>query len=178
MRLPECISTSGQTGQLVQVASQIRSVSLKAEFCIVSRRIPRSQAYNSAAPLENGERSCLSWLVKYIIAEIRTFFVTSVTNRRHSFFKNAQAAELLINTLYFYRAQGRFELHEFPPHEDPCFSKSALTLLIRGKRSDYARSRSMAAMTAIISFQPFPSARLSTRSLRAGIPASYGSSRQ
>jgi REP element-mobilizing transposase RayT len=45
--------------------------------------------------------------------EIRTFFVTSVTNRRHAFFKNADAAELLIDTLYFYRGEGRFELHEF-----------------------------------------------------------------
>jgi putative transposase len=45
--------------------------------------------------------------------EIRTFFVTSVTNRRQAFFKNADAAELFIETLYIYRAQGRFELHEF-----------------------------------------------------------------
>jgi putative transposase len=45
--------------------------------------------------------------------EIRTFFVTSVTNRRHPFFKNAEAAELLINTLYFYWTQGKFALHEF-----------------------------------------------------------------
>ncbi|HET9181439.1 MAG TPA: transposase [Candidatus Angelobacter sp.] len=45
--------------------------------------------------------------------EIRTFFVTSVTNRRHPFFKSAEAAELLIATLYFYRAQGRFQVHEF-----------------------------------------------------------------
>jgi REP element-mobilizing transposase RayT len=45
--------------------------------------------------------------------EIRTFFVTSVTNSRHAFFKNADAAELFIKTLYVYRAQGRFELHEF-----------------------------------------------------------------
>jgi REP-associated tyrosine transposase len=45
--------------------------------------------------------------------EIRTFFVTSVTNRRHAFFKNADAAELLIATLYFYRAETKFELHEF-----------------------------------------------------------------
>jgi len=45
--------------------------------------------------------------------EVRTFFVTSVTNRRHAFFKNADAAELLIDTLYFYRGEGRFELHEF-----------------------------------------------------------------
>jgi putative transposase len=28
-------------------------------------------------------------------------------------FKNADAAELLIDTLYFYRGEGRFELHEF-----------------------------------------------------------------
>jgi hypothetical protein len=46
------------------------------------------------------------------VKEIRTFFVTSVTNRRHAFFKNADAAELLIDTLYFYRGEGRFELHE------------------------------------------------------------------
>ena len=45
--------------------------------------------------------------------EIRTFFVTSVTNSRHPFFKNAEAAELLINTLYFYWTQGKFALHEF-----------------------------------------------------------------
>lgn len=45
--------------------------------------------------------------------EIRTFFVTSVTNRRHAFFSDAAAAELLINTLYLYRSQGKFELHEF-----------------------------------------------------------------
>jgi putative transposase len=47
------------------------------------------------------------------VEEIRTFFVTSVTNRRHAFFKNADAAELLIDTLYFCRGEGRFELHEF-----------------------------------------------------------------
>lgn len=52
--------------------------------------------------------------------EIRTSFVASVTNRRHAFFQNADAAELLIDTLYSYRAQGRFELHEFPPHEANC----------------------------------------------------------
>ncbi len=45
--------------------------------------------------------------------KIRTFFVTSVTNGRQSFFKTADAAELLIDTLYSYRAEGRFELHEF-----------------------------------------------------------------
>ena len=45
--------------------------------------------------------------------EIRTFFVTSVTNRQNAFFKNEDAAELLIDTLYFYRGEGRFELHEF-----------------------------------------------------------------
>ena len=44
--------------------------------------------------------------------EIRTFFVTSVTNTRHAFFKNADAAELFIDTLHFYRSQGKFELHE------------------------------------------------------------------
>ena len=36
-----------------------------------------------------------------------------MANRRHAFFKNADAAELLIDTLYFYRGEGRFELHEF-----------------------------------------------------------------
>ncbi|HET9183713.1 MAG TPA: transposase [Candidatus Angelobacter sp.] len=36
-----------------------------------------------------------------------------MTNRRHVFFNNADAAELLIDTLCFYRIQGRFELHEF-----------------------------------------------------------------
>jgi putative transposase len=45
--------------------------------------------------------------------EIRTFFVTAVTNGRRAFFKNADAAELLIDTLYSYRAQKKFELHEF-----------------------------------------------------------------
>ena len=45
--------------------------------------------------------------------EIRTFFVTSLTNRRQPFFKSANAAELLIDTFYVYRAEGRFELHEF-----------------------------------------------------------------
>jgi len=45
--------------------------------------------------------------------EIRTFFVTSVTNGRQALFENANTAELLIETLYFYRAQRRFELHEF-----------------------------------------------------------------
>ena len=52
--------------------------------------------------------------------KIRTFFVTSVTHRRHAFFQKADAAELLLGTLYFYRAQGRFEFHEFPPHEANC----------------------------------------------------------
>jgi len=45
--------------------------------------------------------------------ELRTFFVTSVTTRRQPFFTSADAAELLIDTLYSYRAEGRFELHEF-----------------------------------------------------------------
>ncbi len=44
---------------------------------------------------------------------MRTFFVTSVTSRRQPFFKSADAAELVIETLYSYRAEGRFELHEF-----------------------------------------------------------------
>ena len=36
-----------------------------------------------------------------------------MTNRRQAFFKTADAAELLLDTLYSYRAQGKFELHEF-----------------------------------------------------------------
>jgi putative transposase len=60
-----------------------------------------------------GGRFCSQSDIAHDPQELRTFFVTSVTHRRHAFFKNADAAELLIDTLYFYRAQRRFELHEF-----------------------------------------------------------------
>jgi putative transposase len=45
--------------------------------------------------------------------EIRTFFVTSVTNRREPIFKIEKMARLQLDVLADKRAEGRFLLHEF-----------------------------------------------------------------
>jgi putative transposase len=43
----------------------------------------------------------------------RTFFVTSVTWGRRSVFQTTRMAELFVQTLFAYRDQGRYWLHEF-----------------------------------------------------------------
>src|SRR5438270_3272639 len=43
----------------------------------------------------------------------RTFFVTSTCHNRAAIFRYQERAELLIATLYGYRAQGKFFLHAF-----------------------------------------------------------------
>lgn len=45
--------------------------------------------------------------------EIRTFFVTAVTWQRRPLFRAEPMARLFLDTLYRYRSQGRFLLHEF-----------------------------------------------------------------
>jgi putative transposase len=45
--------------------------------------------------------------------EIRTFFVTAVTWQRRALFRSDPMARLLIDTLFRYREQRRFQLHEF-----------------------------------------------------------------
>ena len=45
--------------------------------------------------------------------QIRTFFVTGVTWQRRPLFKSEPLALLFIETLLRYRAQGRFQVHEF-----------------------------------------------------------------
>ncbi|HUO33695.1 MAG TPA: transposase [Candidatus Acidoferrum sp.] len=45
--------------------------------------------------------------------ETRTFFVTSVTSRRHAILQSAQMSSLLLNVLDENRTKGRFLLHEF-----------------------------------------------------------------
>jgi putative transposase len=45
--------------------------------------------------------------------EIRTFFVTSVTNLRRPLFQKEEMARLFLNVLKDYRGQGRYLLHEF-----------------------------------------------------------------
>ncbi len=43
----------------------------------------------------------------------RTFFLMSVTWQRRPIFRSEQAATLLLDTLFSYRDQGIFQLHEF-----------------------------------------------------------------
>jgi putative transposase len=45
--------------------------------------------------------------------KVRTFFVTSVTIRRHSIFQSERMANLLVRILQDYRRQQKFLLHEF-----------------------------------------------------------------
>ena len=45
--------------------------------------------------------------------EIRTFFVTAATWGRRAIFRAEPMAQLFLDTLQRYRAQGKFELHEF-----------------------------------------------------------------
>jgi putative transposase len=45
--------------------------------------------------------------------EIRTFFVTSITNRRGPHFRNEDMASLFLDVLLDNRKKGRFLLHEF-----------------------------------------------------------------
>jgi putative transposase len=45
--------------------------------------------------------------------EIRTFFVTSITNSRRAIFQSSRMADLLIEVLNDNRKRGRFLLHEF-----------------------------------------------------------------
>jgi putative transposase len=48
-----------------------------------------------------------------IIANERTFFVTSSTSGRRCFLQSDRSASLLIEILYHYRAAGKFRLHAF-----------------------------------------------------------------
>ena len=48
-----------------------------------------------------------------MVAAERTFFVTSTTWGRHRVLQSARSAELFVRTLYEYRAQGKYRLHEF-----------------------------------------------------------------
>ena len=47
------------------------------------------------------------------MARERTFFVTSVTWGRRRVLQSSRSAELFVRTLYEYRAQGKYHLHEF-----------------------------------------------------------------
>ncbi|MGA8298027.1 MAG: transposase [Terriglobales bacterium] len=42
----------------------------------------------------------------------RTFFITSVTAQRKTLFQHTSAAEMLLETILDYRAQGRYRLHD------------------------------------------------------------------
>ena len=48
-----------------------------------------------------------------VIAGERTFFVTSVTWGRRCVLQSTRSSELFVRTLYEYRAQGKYQLHEF-----------------------------------------------------------------
>ena len=43
----------------------------------------------------------------------RTFFITTVTWQRTPIFRNDARAQLLIDTMFDYRQQGKYLLHEF-----------------------------------------------------------------
>jgi putative transposase len=43
----------------------------------------------------------------------RTFFITTVAHGRNPIFRSQDLAKLFLDTLYDYRAQGKFLLHEF-----------------------------------------------------------------
>ena len=48
-----------------------------------------------------------------VISSSRTFFVTSSTWGKRNLLQSNRAAELFLRTLYEYRAQGKYRLHEF-----------------------------------------------------------------
>ena len=48
-----------------------------------------------------------------MVAAEQTFFVTSTTWGRHRVLQSTRSAELFVRTLYEYRAQGKYRLHEF-----------------------------------------------------------------
>jgi len=57
-------------------------------------------------PIRNSEPSRIS-------AAARTFFLTSSIAKKRNLLQSDRSATLFIRTLYQYRAQGRFRLHEF-----------------------------------------------------------------
>ena len=57
-------------------------------------------------PIRNAEPS-------HIIANDRTFFVTSSTSDKRAILQSDRAAKLLIDVLYHYRGLGKYQLHEF-----------------------------------------------------------------
>jgi REP-associated tyrosine transposase len=48
-----------------------------------------------------------------ILSDQRTFFVTSSILGKRNLLQSARAADLFIQVLYDYRAQGKYRLHEF-----------------------------------------------------------------
>jgi putative transposase len=50
---------------------------------------------------------------KRIAAGERTFFVTACTWGKRSLLQSSRAADLFIHTLFDYRAQGKYQLHDF-----------------------------------------------------------------
>lgn len=50
---------------------------------------------------------------KNIAAGERTFFVTASTWGKRSLLQSSRAADLFIHTLFHYRAQGKYRLHDF-----------------------------------------------------------------
>jgi putative transposase len=48
-----------------------------------------------------------------IVADTRTFFVTSSTHEKRNLLQSDRAAELFLKVLYEYRGQGKYRLHEF-----------------------------------------------------------------
>jgi putative transposase len=59
-----------------------------------------------SVPIRNADQS-------RVIASDRTFFVTSSTWNKTRLLQSGRAATLLIDVLYHYRQQGKFQLHEF-----------------------------------------------------------------
>ncbi len=49
----------------------------------------------------------------HIVADARTFFVTSSIAEKRNLLQSDRSARLFIRVLYDYRAQGKFRLHEF-----------------------------------------------------------------
>ena len=49
----------------------------------------------------------------HVVAAQRTFFVTTTTWQRRPLFRTERLARLLIDTIYHYRAEKRYLLHEF-----------------------------------------------------------------
>lgn len=48
-----------------------------------------------------------------VVADARTFFVTSSIAEKRNLLQSDRSAELFVRVLYDYRAQGKFRLHEF-----------------------------------------------------------------